>query len=108
ALLLAAPVSPALAETPLAFETSAGSLVIHPVGHGSLYFSFNGLTIHVDPWSSVGDYSTLPKADQIWITHDHPDHLDRKAIDAVRTDRTVIVADRASAGRLSDLNPIAL
>lgn len=107
-LLLLASVSPALAEAPLEFETSAGSLVIRPVGHGSLYFSFNGLTIHVDPWSSVADYSTLPKADQIWITHEHPDHLDRTAIDAVRTDATVIAADRASAGRLSDLNVIAL
>jgi len=92
----------------LEFETSAGPLRIHPVGHGSLYFTFNGLTIHVDPYSRVADYSGLPKADQIWITHDHGDHLDLQAIAQVATGETVIVADRTSAGRISEPNVIVL
>ena len=60
----------------LEFETSQGPLVVYPVGHGSLYFTFRGVTVHIDPYSQVADYRTLPKADQIWITHDHPDHLE--------------------------------
>lgn len=96
----------AFAATRLNFETSAGPLSIYPVGHGSLYFTFQGLTIHVDPWSNVADYSSLPKADHIWITHEHPDHLDRKAIDAVLTGTTTLITDPASAGRLNDLDPI--
>src|SRR5690606_15036350 len=81
ALVLLAAASWTHGATPLQFETSAGTLTIHPVGHGSLYLVFNDHTIHVDPFSSVADYCTLPKADQIWITHEHPDHLDRRAIE---------------------------
>jgi len=96
------------AATTLEFATSAGRLTIHPVGHGSLYFTFNGLVIHVDPYSGAGDYSTLPNADQIWITHDHGDHLDLQAIAQVATPETVIIADGASAGRINRPNVIAL
>ena len=106
--LLAVCLSPARAAEPLEFETERGTLAVYPVGHGSLYFVYNGRTIHVDPYSAVADYSTLPKADQIWITHEHPDHLDHQAIAAIRTEETVIVADRASAARISEWNPIAL
>lgn len=92
----------------LEFETSEGPLVVYPVGHGSLYLTFRGVTVHIDPYSQVADYRTLPKADQIWITHDHADHFDRAAIAAISTDETVIVADRVSAARSRDLGPIAL
>lgn len=107
-LLFAASLTTALAAAPLEFETEGGTLAVHPVGHGSLYFVYNGMTIHVDPYSAVADYTTLPKADQIWITHEHPDHLDPQAIAAIRTEDTVIVSDRASAARLSEWDPIAL
>ena len=71
--------------------TSAGDLNITFVGHGSLMFSFDGKIIHVDPWSRLTDYSKLPKADVILITHDHPDHLDPAAIKMLRTTNTVVV-----------------
>jgi len=37
------------------------------------------------------DYGTLPKADLILITHEHPDHQDMKAIQAVSTGGTSII-----------------
>ena len=92
----------------LEFETSQGPLAVYPVGHGSPYLTFRGITVHIDPYSQVADYRTLPKADQIWITHDHADHLDRSAIAAVSAEKTVIVADRVSAARIRDLGAIAL
>jgi L-ascorbate metabolism protein UlaG (beta-lactamase superfamily) len=84
------------AETDL-FNTSGGDLKITLIGHGSLMFEFGGKVIHVDPYSQVADYTRLPKADTILITHEHGDHLDLKALEAVRTDKTQIVLTRICA-----------
>lgn len=72
-------------------QTSAGDLGITFLGHGSLMFALGEKVIHIDPFSRVADYTTLPKADLILITHEHQDHLDIAALEAVRTDDTAIV-----------------
>jgi hypothetical protein len=51
--------------------TSGGDLKITFLGHGTLMFTYGGKVIHVDPYSKVADYSKLPKADLILITHEH-------------------------------------
>ena len=58
-------------------ETSAGDLKITFIGHGTLMFTFGGKVIHIDPWSRLADYSKMPKADIILLTHEHRDHLDQ-------------------------------
>ena len=78
-------------------KTLAGDLKITFTGHGSLIFNFGGKVIHVDPFSDVADYSTLPKADLILLTHEHRDHLDLKALNAVRTEKTVVVLTETCA-----------
>ena len=91
---------PALADTSFerdVIETSAGELGITFVGHGTLMFEFGGTIIHIDPFSRLADYAMLPKADVVFITHQHGDHLDLKALDLVRTDKTVVVLTEACA-----------
>jgi len=78
-------------------KTSAGDLNITFLGHGSLYFAFGGKIIHVDPFSAVADYSTLPKADIVLLAHEHMDHLDLKALNPVRTDKTIVVLPEVCA-----------
>ena len=63
------------------------------IGHGTLMFEFGGKTIHVDPWSQVGDYSNLPKADIVMVTHHHGDHLDVAALNQVVKDDTIVCHD---------------
>ncbi|MGQ9662015.1 MAG: MBL fold metallo-hydrolase [Kiritimatiellia bacterium] len=78
--------------------TNEGDLKITFIGHGTLMFEFSGKIIHVDPWSSLADYSKLPKADLILVTHDHYDHLDTKAIEALCTNTTrIMVTSRCAA-----------
>lgn len=72
-------------------KTSRGDLVIHFLGHSSLIILWGGKTIHVDPVSAEADYTTLPRADMIIITHEHFDHLDLKAVDHIKTAATLIV-----------------
>jgi L-ascorbate metabolism protein UlaG (beta-lactamase superfamily) len=79
------------------FETSAGSLKVTPIKHASTLLELGGskpAVIYVDPWSQ-GNYDGLPKADYIFISDIHPDHMDPAAIDKVRKDSTVLVAPPA-------------
>ena len=78
-------------------KTSAGDLEITFIGHGTLMMKFDGKVIHVDPWTRLADYAKLPKADLILITHHHQDHLDPKAVAAIRTNTTVILLTKLCA-----------
>jgi L-ascorbate metabolism protein UlaG (beta-lactamase superfamily) len=82
-------------------KTAAGDLEIFFIGHGSLMMKFGGRTIHVDPFSKLADYSKLPKADLLLITHEHQDHLDLAAIDQVRTKDTKVVLTEKCSEKLS-------
>jgi L-ascorbate metabolism protein UlaG (beta-lactamase superfamily) len=99
--LLALPVSAQETFEKDAIKTAAGDLEITFIGHGSLMMKFGGKIIHIDPFSTLGDYSKMPKADLILITHEHYDHLDSAAIDKVRTKDTKIVLSEIGAGKLS-------
>ena len=78
-----------------------GELKITPIMHGSLMLEFSGQVWHIDPWSQA-DYAALPKADVILVTDIHGDHLDPKAIAAVRKASTVIVAPAAVAKTVTE------
>ena len=81
-------------------KTSLGDLRILPIYHGSVMLEFAGRVIHIDPWSR-GDYTGLPQADMIVITHTHADHMDRSIIDKLRKPTTVMVAPAAVADTLN-------
>ena len=71
-------------------KTNKGDLEITFIGHGTLMFKFDNKVIHVDPWSKLADYSLLAKADIVLITHEHRDHLDLKALEAIQSKDTEI------------------
>ena len=75
----------------------SGEIEITFLGHASLILSSGGTVIQVDPFGKVADYATLPKADVILITHEHQDHLDPAAIQAIRKETTRVIASAAAA-----------
>lgn len=72
-------------------DTKKGKLVITFLGHGTLLFEYNNLVIHVDPVGRTADYTKMPKADLILVTHQHGDHLDAKAIGLIKKKDTKII-----------------
>jgi L-ascorbate metabolism protein UlaG (beta-lactamase superfamily) len=82
-------------------NTSAGELEITFIGHGTLMLTFGEKIIHIDPWRNLADYKTLPKADVIILTHHHPDHFDRKAIELIRIENTVVILTEKCAKKIS-------
>jgi L-ascorbate metabolism protein UlaG (beta-lactamase superfamily) len=81
-------------------QTSRGELRITPIYHGSVMLEFSGKVIHVDPWSQ-GDFTGLPPADLIVITHTHADHLDRAMVDKLKKPETIIVGPPAVTDTLN-------
>src|ERR1700679_3014370 len=75
-------------------ETPAGPVKITPLYHGSVMLEFAGKVIHVDPWSQA-DYTGLPQADLILITHTHADHMDVAAIKPLKKDSTILIGPPA-------------
>ncbi len=81
-------------------KTSLGNLKITFIGHGTLMFECNGKVIHIDPVRRYADYTTMPKADLILVTHEHGDHFDLKAIAQITKEGTQIVLTKICAGKL--------
>ena len=82
-------------------KTAAGDLEITFIGHGSLMLAFGGKIVHVDPFSRLADYTKLPRADLILLTHGHPDHLDPAALQIVRTPHTQVVLPPVYAAKVA-------
>lgn len=68
--------------------------------HASLILTFDGKVFYVDPlkeYMTSGDY---PKADYILITHDHYDHCDKEAVEALCKKGTEVITNADAARQL--------
>lgn len=83
------------------YLTKMGDLNVTLVGHASLIFQINGVVIHIDPYSKLADYSKLPKADLIILTHEHTDHFDLSAIEKIRKENTHLIASKVCTDSLN-------
>ena len=89
-------------------KTSEGDLEMFFIGHGTLMFEFGERVIHIDPIMQWADYSSLPKADLILVTHQHGDHLDLSAINQLLKENTSVVMTPACLEQLEDFDAIVM
>lgn len=84
------------------FVTKKGTKVdMYCIKHGSVRMQIGNKWLYVDPVTDkvqpVTDYTNLPKADVILITHEHADHLDAKAIEQLTKKGTVLIVNSRSS-----------
>lgn len=101
-LTVAGAAQPSSDKTPVTdtCKTKKGDLKITCIGHGTLMVTWQDKVIHIDPVSREADYTQLPKADLILITHEHGDHLDPKAVAMAKKDTTLIILTETCAKTL--------
>ena len=77
------------------YLTKDGALVVTPIHHATLLLQHAGKNIYLDPVAADASYAGLPKADYVFITDIHPDHMDPAGLAKVRQDSTIVVAPSA-------------
>ena len=87
------------------FMTPNGKTVsIYPLLHASIRIVYDGKEIEIDPVGKLGnrttDYASMPKADYIFVTHEHGDHFDRAAIQQLTANGTRLITNRRCADML--------
>ena len=87
------------------FKTKSGKTVkFHALVHASIRMEYDGKEIEIDPVTKLGNktinYSAMPKADYIFITHEHGDHFDKEAIKQLTGDKTQLITNKRCADML--------
>ena len=87
------------------FTTQSGKTVkFHALVHASIRIEYDGKEIQIDPVSKLGEktinYAAMPKADYIFITHEHHDHFDTTAINQLTGDNTQMITNQRCAEML--------
>ena len=87
------------------FTTKSGKTVkFHALTHASIRIEYDGKEIVIDPVTKLGDktidYTTMPKADYLFITHEHFDHFDTLATKQLTGDNTQLITNQRCADML--------
>ncbi len=87
------------------FTTKSGlSVKFYALLHASIRIVFDGKEIQIDPVKELGgrvvDYSSMPKADYIFVTHEHRDHFDERAITQLTNNNTRLITNSRCAEML--------
>ena len=84
------------------FTTASGKTVkFHALMHACIRIQYDGKEIQIDPVSKLRDrtidYAAMPKADYIFVTHEHADHYDAAALKTLSADKTQLVMNKRCA-----------
>jgi len=75
--------------------TTNGTIIFHPINHASFVMDLCGTIAYVDPVGGSSPYAGLPKADIVFVTHEHSDHYDSATINAIARSNAIIVVNKS-------------
>lgn len=95
-------ISTAVAQEPASdhIQTDNGTLMIHPIQHGTVAFTWNNSTVYVDPTGGAEAFEGINPPDLILITHAHGDHMNIETLQALDTDGAAMVVPQSVADEL--------
>jgi len=81
------------------FKTKSGKTVrFHALVHASIRMQYDGREIQIDPVTKLGnrtiDFTAMPKADILFVTHEHGDHFDKNAIKLLSNEKTQLIMNK--------------
>lgn len=87
------------------FKTKSGkTLKFYALIHASIRIEYDGREIEIDPVTKLGnktiDYTAMPKADYIFVTHEHGDHFDKEALKQLTGEKTQLITNKRCAEML--------
>ena len=86
------------------FQTKSGKTVkFHALMHACIRIECDGTEIEIDPVAKLRDrtvdYTAMPKADYIFVTHEHADHYDAEAIKLLTGEKTQLIMNQRCADK---------
>lgn len=84
-----------------AMQFGSGAVNLTPIAHASLVLETPGGVIYVDPVGDLAQYSDLPPADLVLITHHHGDHLNNETLAAVMADNTTLISNKGAQDKMT-------
>jgi L-ascorbate metabolism protein UlaG (beta-lactamase superfamily)/rhodanese-related sulfurtransferase len=87
------------------FKTKSGKTVkFHALVHASIRMEYDGKEIVIDPVAKLGNriinLASMPKANYIFVTHEHGDHFDKGAIGLLSDGETRLITNKRCADML--------
>lgn len=84
------------------FKTKSGKVVkFHALMHSSIRIQYDDKEIEIDPVAKLRDrevnYSAMPKADYIFVTHEHGDHYDAATLKLLSKENTQLIMNKRCA-----------
>lgn len=88
---------------PDTYTTKKGDLIIQPLVHASMILTWNSKQIYIDPSNIEKLDFNFPKADIVFITDIHGDHLNVKTLQKIINPNTILVMPLAVQLKLKDV-----
>ena len=84
------------------FTTKSGKTVtLYALMHASIRIVYGDKEIEIDPCPKLGDrtvdYAAMPKADYLFVTHEHGDHYNAPTIKLLSTEHTQLIMNERCA-----------
>ena len=89
-------------DSPDRIATDKGDLTVQPIIHGTLVLQWNGKTIYFDPYGGADLFKDQPKADMIFITDIHGDHLNMNTLSQLDWGKATFYVPQAVMDKLPE------